>query len=91
MKVLELHRCRETIQLHQQGIKDTIFAYEYASEADRLKNVHTKEEDDVETLYVKAEDLEYVADIDKQKNAMSGMNIVVLEMMLKGSCTQHPE
>ena len=45
----------------------------------------------METLYVKAEDLEYVADIDKQKNAMLGMSIVVLEMMLKGSCTQHPE
>ena len=45
----------------------------------------------METLYVKAEDFEYVADIDKQKNAMSGMSIVVLEMMLKGSCTQHPE
>lgn len=45
----------------------------------------------METLYVKAEDFEYVADIDKQKNAMLGMSIVVLEMMLKGSCTQHPE
>ena len=58
MKVLELHRYRETIQLHQQGIKNTIFAYESASEADRFKKCAYKEEEDMETLYVNAEDLE---------------------------------
>ena len=72
MKALQLHR--EAIQLHRVGIRDTIMAYEYASEADRLDEYVFQEEKNAQELYKDVKEKENEAQIDKRESTLWGMS-----------------
>ena len=72
MKALQLHR--EAIQLHRVGIRDTIMAYEYASEADRLDEYVFQEEKNAQELYKDVKEKENEAQIDKRESNLWGMS-----------------
>jgi thiol:disulfide interchange protein len=71
MKALQLHR--EAIQLHRVGIRDTIMAYEYASEADRLDEYVFQEEKNAQELHKDVKEKENEAQIDKRESTLWGI------------------
>ena len=72
MKALTLYQ--ESVQLHREGIRDTILAYEYATEADSLLRYAFEEEEEVQKLNKDANEKEQQAQVDTRKSAMYGMS-----------------
>jgi Na+-transporting NADH:ubiquinone oxidoreductase subunit NqrE len=69
-----LHNYLQSVEFHRRGIQDTVRAYEYAYDAEYLRESVVEEGADVQRLKEEAKEKEHEAKVDMRKSGIYGMS-----------------